>query len=367
MNIEQDARPLTYPSVSSAEFQLNRTLATCQRQFQTSINNQAVTVVIAGLAKSDAPCFQLDIELNGQACQLFVGQQVMDFLLPAKIDHAVLAKLPEDLVPAVINKALQPVLDVFQSILGVSSAMIGFQPCENVETERLAMGINFNGVNSSIQVALNPLILQILDRIPAHQNPALPDISFWASLQKGHTRLTSDEFAGLEVGDIVFLETHGKAEQLIVRVNPRVSWLASCKSNQVTIRQRLQAMDEQFDPSDAEHLHEDALHEEHLHEDEEAHESAEDTLEEHDAETFPEGEDTPVDLSDLSVTLMFEVGEQSMTADEIQGLHNGYTFLLDNPVDQPVKLRANGKLIGECQLVEVEGRLGARISRLNSK
>ncbi len=356
MNTEQDARPLTYPSVSSAEFQLNRTLASCQRQFQTSINNQQVTFVIGGMAKSDAPCFQLDIELNGQTCQLFIGQYIADFLLPSKIDHKALEKLPEGLAPAVFSKAIQPVLETLQIALGVSASLINFEKCETTDSERLALGVNFNGVNSTFQIALNALVLQILDRIPAHQSSPLPDIPFWASLQKGHTRLTTDEYVGLEVGDIVFLETHGASEQIIVRVNPRVSWLADSSGHQVTIRQRLQAMDEQFDQLDSEQLHQD----EELDQEQPDEEAPE-------AEALPEGENIPVELADLPVTLMFEVGEQSMTAAEMQGLHNGYTFLLDNPVDQPVKLRANGKLIGECQLVEIEGRLGARISRLINK
>ena len=369
MNTEQDASPLEFPEVSSAELKLNHKLATCQRQFQASINDQAVTFVLGSLAKSEAPCFQLDLELNGQTCRIYIGQHIADFLLPPKIDHKTLTRLPDGLAPAVINKAIQPVLELLQTVLGVSASLIDFKKSEVSDSERLTLGVNFNGVNSTLQVLLNPLVLQILDRIPAHQNPPLPDIPFWASLQKGHTRLNSDEYAGLEVGDIVFLETHGRDEQIIVRVNPRVSWLADSSGHQITIRQRLQAMDEEFDQTDTEQLQAEGSEGEHQQPEEgaaTADEHAEAESEEAVAEaTLPEGENTPVDLNDLSVTLMFEVGEQSMTAAEIQGLHNGYTFLLDNPIDQPVKLRANGKLIGECQLVEVEGRLGARISRLN--
>ena len=43
----------------------------------------------------------------------------------------------------------------------------------------------------------------------------------------------------------------------------------------------------------------------------------------------------------------------------------GYVFDLDRPIEQPVQIRANGKLIAQCELVQIDNRLGARITTLN--
>ncbi|CAK0770763.1 type III secretion protein Q [Gammaproteobacteria bacterium] len=69
----------------------------------------------------------------------------------------------------------------------------------------------------------------------------------------------------------------------------------------------------------------------------------------------------PASLDDLPVTLVFEVGEKTLTLSELQRLRPGYCFALDRPLDQAVTLRANGKAVGQGELVELDGRLGVRV------
>ncbi len=76
------------------------------------------------------------------------------------------------------------------------------------------------------------------------------------------------------------------------------------------------------------------------------------------------GEHARVDLSDMQVELLFELGRQHFTADEILAMQPGYIFDLDRPIEQPVQIRANGKVIAECKLVQIEDRLGAVITGL---
>lgn len=71
-----------------------------------------------------------------------------------------------------------------------------------------------------------------------------------------------------------------------------------------------------------------------------------------------------VSLAELDIELLFEIGTQTLSLEDLQSIEPGYVFELDRPLEQPVRVRANGKVIAECQLVQVNNRLGARITRI---
>jgi type III secretion protein Q len=55
------------------------------------------------------------------------------------------------------------------------------------------------------------------------------------------------------------------------------------------------------------------------------------------------------------------VGEKEMTLSEAQGLVPGTILELDRTGPDPVRIALNGKIAGQGELVEVDGRLGVRI------
>lgn len=72
---------------------------------------------------------------------------------------------------------------------------------------------------------------------------------------------------------------------------------------------------------------------------------------------------TPVSLpGDIEVELVFEVGSRSMALGELVTLKTGFCFGLDRPVDSPVLIRANGKPVARGSMVDVEGRIGVKIT-----
>ena len=85
---------------------------------------------------------------------------------------------------------------------------------------------------------------------------------------------------------------------------------------------------------------------------------------EHDAQQVPEEAEGMVSLAELDIELLFEIGTQTLSLEDLQSIEPGYVFELDRPLEQPVRVRANGKVIAECQLVQVNNRLGARIVRI---
>lgn len=71
---------------------------------------------------------------------------------------------------------------------------------------------------------------------------------------------------------------------------------------------------------------------------------------------------TTPDFSQLPVRVHVVVGEKEMTLAEANALVAGTIVELDATANDPVRLAVNGRILGEGRLVEVEGRLGVRIT-----
>lgn len=73
-----------------------------------------------------------------------------------------------------------------------------------------------------------------------------------------------------------------------------------------------------------------------------------------------------LDVDRLTVKLSFDVGEQMLTLSELRRLRPGEIFDLQRRLDAgPVYVRANGALVGTAELVDIDGRVGARIHTIN--
>ena len=320
-----NATPLELEELSPLRVTLGKLLASKQTEFHATWQEQSLAICIALEQAENLPAWQLGLEVNGQPLEVYVSHKLLDHLLPGKLDHNAVTRLPEELTLAALTFALSPMLETFSHNLGVSILLTDFDSSDvSMMKPTLGLDVAIGGINTQVQLELNDLLLSIINTLPTHQTAQLPDIPFRTCLELGRTRLTGAELGDLETGDVVFLDEHVSGQQLIVRVNPRVAFLAEASGTQVTIKQRLQAM----------------------------------------ADEATDNQAAGVDLDDLNVELTFEVGQQQMTAAELQGLQPGYVFDLERPIEQPVKIRANGKLIAECTLVQIDSRLGARITRL---
>ncbi|WP_422138633.1 type III secretion system cytoplasmic ring protein SctQ [Endozoicomonas sp. ALC020] len=337
-----EAIPLKFETISATELQLGQLLCHRKARYQIQLNAIEFTVSLAGLGHQTSS-WQADLELAGYPGKLYLGRQVLDFLLPKKLDHQIIKKLPESLRDAAIANSLTPLFNFLGQMLGQSVTLSHLKPAEPTDAPLIAVDLEAENIRSTIQIEYSEVIENLLKSIPPHQSTSLPDIPLWVSLQKGSTILNRSELNDLEEGDIVFLEKHVSDSEVIVGIKQNVAFLGTLEDTRVTISQRLQAMEEHYDQGYTDY---------------------EEPMPEGEAPQAPAG---PVDLHDLPVTLMFEVGEQQLTFAELQSLSPGYVFQLSNPIEAPVRIRANGQLIGRCQLVEIEGRLGARITELTGK
>jgi type III secretion system YscQ/HrcQ family protein len=73
-----------------------------------------------------------------------------------------------------------------------------------------------------------------------------------------------------------------------------------------------------------------------------------------------------LDVDRLTIRLSFDLGEQMLTLGELRRLRPGEIFDLQRRLDAgPVHVRANGTLVGTAELVDIDGRVGARIHTLD--
>lgn len=77
-----------------------------------------------------------------------------------------------------------------------------------------------------------------------------------------------------------------------------------------------------------------------------------------------ESADNKFDIDQLPVKITFDVGKKDFSLEQLKQLHEGYTFELDKKVEEEIQILANGQCIGQGEWVQIEDRLGVRITHL---
>ncbi len=72
-------------------------------------------------------------------------------------------------------------------------------------------------------------------------------------------------------------------------------------------------------------------------------------------------------LDEINVRINFDLGERVISFAELRLLEPGYIFELGRDLRRAVTIRANGKAIGEGELVDVDGQTGVAVLRLNTE
>lgn len=78
---------------------------------------------------------------------------------------------------------------------------------------------------------------------------------------------------------------------------------------------------------------------------------------------FEESEPEAV-MVDLPIRVQFELGEKMIPLAELQSIGPGYVINLGREIRRAVIIRANGRYIGEGELVDIDGRIGVLIHQI---
>jgi type III secretion protein Q len=69
-------------------------------------------------------------------------------------------------------------------------------------------------------------------------------------------------------------------------------------------------------------------------------------------------------IDGLSIRVSFDIGESQLSISELRNLSKGYIFEMGRDLQQAVTIRANGRIIGEGELIDIEGKTGVVIQRI---
>lgn len=85
-------------------------------------------------------------------------------------------------------------------------------------------------------------------------------------------------------------------------------------------------------------------------------------------QTEPNNEsgDQAISWNDMPVHVSFDVGHKMLTLGQLRQLCEGQALQLDRQIQSAVNIRANGALIGQGQLVDIDGQLGVLVNKLHS-
>lgn len=281
--------------------------------------------------------FWLEFELDGRLAWLALDPALVDRLLDGVLSGLDRTSLDPTLLAMLVELALAPLIEAVEASGG---RRIGFRRLGAPEpAERLHM-IAFRLAPSAgapflarLHLAAESLgvVAALLEQPPLAPHPAA-DLPLILACRVGTARLTRGELASVGAGDFVVLTQSGVARgQVELVLNAAVRFPARLEHQTITIEggpARTMAEDDTNGP---------------------------------DGQPAPE---TAPDLDSVPVTLTFELGRLPVPLGELRLLGPGHGFDLGRDLRSPVDIMAGGKKIGSGELIQIDERVGVRVTRL---
>lgn len=196
--------------------------------------------------------------------------------------------------------------------------------------------LDLTGASGVIEIFLPWNLLRMIHRTPGGQLLGIP-VSWLLLATIGYSDLSLQELAGLEVGDVLLIASaHHLLLPAAVEGGER-GWEAGLVESD-TRRLRIE---DYFERSNL-------------------------TMES-EAATPEQGDSQKPNLATLPVRVHIVLSQLEMSLAELSKLRPGSIVELDREKSEAVQLAVNGKIAGTGELIEIEGRLGVRISNWNTQ
>lgn len=324
-------------------------------------------------------------------------------------------KLTPDVQPIILDSILDGLLQTVEEGLGVSMKLLEFQVDSQPESlgEELYFSLTVKGTNKtywghiSVGFPTFQYLASILGPVAMVPSMNFEQIPVATRVAVGDMILSARQFSNIQVRDILLFpgKPYYQDGKCKVSFGNKFFYLASYKGGIVTLTNTMEEENKQesMEHEDSEYTPEDEDTEEeedYEDEDEDLYEEEDEEDEDHDdsddvlMEEEDEEEQEPVPsapkpkavvpavaipsekeqmgddldaaglkapLGDLPVHVIFEVGEKQIPLKELRTVQAGFTFELSNPVERPVTIRANGRVVGTGELIQVGERVGVRV------
>ncbi len=256
-----------------------------------------------------------------------VGRQVLD------VDE--LRQLPAELQPMVIEAAFEGLAETIESATRKRFGLRDGPPTSATGTAgRYGVGFTLDDgqVSASGELWFDDAGLGYLASAVRHLQPSDAGAD-WGALPvpvrfcAGWTDLPLSSLRQLKRRDVVLLDESwvgGELDRIVVRLG-KLGASASINGRQITLLEEPGEIMDELDEQDV---------------------------------------DDSAGFGDLPVRLHFDLGERQLTLSELMVIGPGHVFDLGRELKRAVIIRANGKVIGEGELVDVDGQIGVSVLSL---
>ena len=328
------AQALKLPTISAEQMMVQKLLFARSKALSINIGGESWQIELGFEQNISVDiCFKLDV--NGRPLSLYCTQKVVDNLMPANLDCQHLLKLPPALMLAALKAKLERLITEVSQLTRYTIELKGLASVKQQPTSHVAMIMNAGGKTHRFYLSGLDALSELSARLPEIDDDIYIDAPVFVGIELGVSKISHEEYEELEVGDIVFVQKHVSGDQLILRIHKHITFVCEMQQeNQIVVKYRNEASMDNYEEQEQQ------------------------------AQQDEQEQESMVSLADLDIELLFEIGTQTLSLEDLQSIEPGYVFELDRPLEQPVRVRANGKVIAECQLVQVNNRLGARITRI---
>lgn len=299
--------------------------------------------------------FYLTIDLGGSRLVLAVDQTVFAELLRTVDPGGEPSLLPEPLLVALTELAAGELAEALERAFGHAVRIVaaGSQPPAEAGPHRVALSLRRADGGRTVEAVLLldqralALVAELAGRLPERESEASGDwdhLPVPLRLDVGWVDLPVADLAGLSRQDILLLDetTLLDENRLILRATGLTGLRARLDGSTLIIEDIVRTTMSE-DPADPPAAAPDPA-------------------------SATDGEAEPLlgSLDQVEVRLTFDIGHQLLTLADLRGLRPGTSFDLGRDPRRAVNIRANGKLIGNGELVRIDDRVGVRIVSLGT-
>ena len=355
--------PLALKTVSMEQLLANNLLCNRHTQFSSQLHGQPLTLSLSPLVEAKQLEIAITLRIDGIDTQVQLSRSVFAGIkLGNTLMSDVLDQLPEDLMLGSMHLVFEHLLNDLRSLLQKDIQLLKVNFQSEPVLPAICVNFNVNEQNCTGLIGINQQNKKLLESLPQKESPTLSELPFFLTMEIGRTTLPINKIQNLHRQDILFFDHnwYKDREHVFIKTDGNNGFLARLNKQQITLENKMEAPpmnDDLDDFADMDDLTDDF----------EGMDETSDGVNKRAEDSAPAAEQqapAQTDINAIAVQLTFDIGHQDIPMSEVAKLAPGYTFQLSRPISSPVIIKVNNKPFAEGELVDVNGQLGTRITRV---
>lgn len=322
-----------FPRQSAASVQLFNLLASRRASLTVELEGRPRPLRLGAPPPDFIAPRNIALLLGNQRLWLTLPQESLAQLCATWLSNEPFHRLPTLLRHSLLSVVLEPLLNSLGQLTG-SNARLAAKDDSSPDDGLQQLGLwqadqPFGSLQLQADTAAS--LRTVLQAMPAASTdiPPWPDLPIPLRLVMAQTSLPAIDLLALEPGDVLLLADNSNQQVLTLCHGEQRLASATLDHNQVTL-----APLPETQMSDNDDISPD------------------------------QPASAGLSAADLDVRVQFDLGDTSLPLAELQQLQPGYTFTLDRSQTDIVRLRVGNQVIGHGELVQVDDRLGVRVTTL---